>query len=128
MLFRTTLCVAGSREGWPDVHGFPMDSRGIRGERRREADAEATNTKNTVKTQYTQRIDKGCFAHTGDQTGPTQPHGEFRRGETLSPEGGLELQGEALINLVHGHTNKGLVQLGGAISQEARTTQRELTQ
>ena len=44
------------------------------------------------------------------------------------PKGGLELQGEALINLVQGHTNKGLVQLGGAISQEACTTQRELTQ
>ena len=27
-----------------------MDSRGIRGERRRKADAEATNTKNTANT------------------------------------------------------------------------------
>ena len=35
-----------------------MDSRGIRGERRRKADAEATNTKNSAKTQLTQRIDK----------------------------------------------------------------------
>jgi hypothetical protein len=38
-----------------------MDSRGIRGERRRKADAEATNTKNTAKTQLTQRIDKDAL-------------------------------------------------------------------
>ena len=43
-----TRSVAGSPRGWPDVQGFPMDSRGIRGERRRKADAEATNTKNTA--------------------------------------------------------------------------------
>ena len=61
--------------------------RGIRGEGRRKADAEATNTKNTAKTQLTQRKGKGCFAHTGDQTGPTQPHGEFGRGETYLPKG-----------------------------------------
>ena len=45
-----TKRVAGCPRGWPDVQGFPMDSRGIRGERRRKADAEATNTKNTTNT------------------------------------------------------------------------------
>ena len=37
----SSLRVAGSPRGWPDVQGFPMDSRGIRGERRRKAVAEA---------------------------------------------------------------------------------------
>ena len=67
------------------------------------------NTKNTAKTQLTRRKGKGCFAHTGDQTGPTQPHGEFRRGEFLSPEGGIELHDEILIDLAH-ESHKGLVQ------------------
>ena len=58
---------------------------------------------------HTQQEVKDSFAHTGDRTGPTQPHGEFRRGEFLSPEGGIELHDEVLINRAHSHTNKGLV-------------------
>ena len=89
-----------------------MDSRGIRGERRRKADAEATNTKNTAKTQLTQRKDKGCFAHTGDQTGPTQPHGEFRLGETYLPKGARAPR-RGLVNLVHGTQTRALFNLEG---------------
>ena len=42
--------VAGCPRGWPDVQGFPMDSREIRGGKRGKMDAEATDTKNTVNT------------------------------------------------------------------------------
>ena len=81
---------------------IPKGMRGIRGEGRRKADAEATNTKNTAKTQRIQRIDRGYFAHTGDQTGPTQPHREFRLGETYLPKGARAPR-RGLVNLVHEH-------------------------
>ena len=60
---------------------------------------------------------KDSFAHTGDRTGPAQSHGEFRRGEFLSPEGGIKLHDEALINLAHESHTKDLYTHGGAISQ-----------
>ena len=58
---------------------------------------------------HTQQEVKGGFAHTGDRTGPTQPHGELGEENPYLHDGGIELQGEVLINLAHSHTNKGLV-------------------
>ena len=53
-----------------------------------ENEAEAKNSKNTAYTHHTQQEVEDSFAHTGDQTGPTQPHGEFGARRNLSPEGG----------------------------------------
>ena len=82
-----------AREGGPmfkDSQGDEGDSRWEEEESGCGSDEHEEHGENTTHTTK----DKGCFAHTGDQTGPTQPHGEFRRGETLSPEGGLELHDE----------------------------------
>ena len=88
------------------------DSRGIGGGIREERGGKRGGSEELEEHgeySHTQQEVKDSFAHTGDRTGPTQPHGEFRRGETLSPEGGLKLHDELLINLAHSHTNKGLV-------------------
>ena len=82
----------GCREGWPDVQGFPMDSRGIRGERRRKADAEATNTKNTAKTQLTQRIDKETLLTPVIKPVQLNLTESLGKEKPYLPKGGLELQ------------------------------------
>ena len=80
----------GAREGGPMF----KDSRGIGGGIREERGGKrggSEELKEHGENSHTQQEVNDSFAHTGDRTGPTQPHGEFRRGETLSPEGGLEL-------------------------------------
>ena len=96
------------------------DSRGIGGGfavKREENGCGSDEHEEHGECSHTQQEVKDSFAHTGDRTGSTQPHREFRQGEFLSPEGGIELQGEALINLVHGSHTKDLYTHGGAISQ-----------
>ena len=60
----------------------------------------------------TQQESKGYFAHTGDQTGPTQRHGEFRLGETYLPKGARAPR-RGLVNLVHGTQTRALFNLEG---------------
>ena len=36
---------------------------------------------------HTQQVDSGYFAHTGDLTGPTQPHGELGVENSYLPKG-----------------------------------------
>ena len=75
-------------------------------------------TRRTGETHAHEQVDSGRFAHTGDLTGPTQPHGELGKENPYLHDGGIELHGEILINLAHESHTRDLYTHGGAISQE----------
>ena len=97
------------------------DSRGIGGgfaknEERNEGGSEELEEHG--ETHAHKQVDSGSFAHTGDLTGPTQPHGELDKENPYLHDGGIELQDEILINLAHETHARDLYTQRGAISQE----------